>query len=145
MGSDALGPIHTRAGTVDKGELLQLLLELDLVPALDDEAVDAFLAEQVDKADTNADGKIDFAECTPAWRWNPPAATVSMRRLSHAAAPIFTGSHRLLQHIDPRGGRCRRRYLHAASSRTRESLLRAALKVSTVCSRRRRSRSMNEA
>ena len=51
-------------GTIDKSELLQLLLELDLMPAVDEAVATEFLADQVAKADTNQDGKIDFAEFT---------------------------------------------------------------------------------
>jgi hypothetical protein len=53
---------HTGDGTIDQTELLKLLLELDLMPTLEPSASKAYLEEQIAKADTNQDGKVDFAE-----------------------------------------------------------------------------------
>lgn len=52
----------TGDGSIDQNELMKLLLELDLMPSLDEEAKVVYLEEQLQKADTNGDGKIDFGE-----------------------------------------------------------------------------------
>lgn len=52
----------TGDGSIDQNELMKLLLELDLMPTLDEDAKASYLEEQLQKADTNGDGKIDFGE-----------------------------------------------------------------------------------